>query len=208
MKVLGLTGGSGSGKSVAASFLASRGGNVIDADAVYHRLIAEKGRCTWAVSRAFGPDILLPDGTLDRRKLASLVFAPDGREALCRLNEAVHPIVMREIGKLLSKAERSGVPYVVLDAPQLFEAGADRLCDATAAVLADRDLRIRRLSERDALPAGEAARRIDAQLPDDYFREHCDFILENNGTADQLREACETLLSRLGVPAPAGRRER
>ncbi len=208
MKVLGLTGGSGSGKSAAASFLASRGGDVIDADAVYHRLIAKKGRCTRALARAFGPDILLPDGTLDRRKMASLVFAPDGREALSRLNETTHPFVMREIEKLLTRAKKAGVPYVVLDAPQLFEAGANRLCDATAAVLADRDLRIRRLSERDALPASDAARRIDAQLPDDYFRERCDFILENNGTAEELRQDCETLLSRLGLSDTAGRRER
>jgi len=202
VKVIGLTGGSGSGKSVAASFLASRGGLVIDADAVYHRLISKKGRCTRALARAFGPDILRADGTLDRGKLAKTVFAADGKEALSLLDRTVHPIVMRQVRRLLARAKEKGVPYVVFDAPQLFEAGGDSLCDCTVGVLSDRPLRVARLGARDALPEDEISRRLDAQLPDAFFRERCDFILENNGTTDELEKACEALLSRLGIPCP------
>ncbi|MBQ4298316.1 MAG: dephospho-CoA kinase, partial [Clostridia bacterium] len=84
----------------------------------------------------------------------------------------------------------------------LFEAGGDRLCDCTVGVLSDRALRVARLRARDALPEDEISRRLDAQLPDAFFRERCDFILENNGTTEDLEAACEDLLSRIGVPCP------
>lgn len=199
MIVIGLTGGSGSGKSSAASFLCCYGGCVIDCDAIYADMTASYSECTLAIARAFGNDILYPDGALNRKKLGSIVFSAKDRSALDKLNGIVHPIVVSAVKKKIAAYAEAGVPYVIIDAPQLFESGANALCDYVVAVIAERDTRVARIVKRDNISEQSANARIDAQLSDSYFVSVCDFVITNNSTDDELKFECESLLQELGI---------
>ena len=199
MLVIGLTGGSGAGKSLVAKHLLSRGGTLIDCDAVYAELVDNPSVCTSALSTAFGPDILNKNGTLNRAALSSIVFADGGKEKLALLNATVHPIVVSEVKRRLAKLYTEGAPYVIIDAPQLFEAKADELCDTTVFVKAENELRQMRIMERDGITREKAAARINAQLTDDYFSERCKHCIVNNGTEIELSEQCSLLLDTLGI---------
>ena len=197
MYVIGLTGPSGAGKGLVSAFWGKKGLSVIDADEVYHRLLVPPSPCVDAIAEHFGSGVLREDGSLDRKALGSIVFSdPAELEAL---NTVAHRFVMEKIKEELSALEKSGVSAAVLDAPQLFEAGADLLCDKIVAVLAPRELRMERIMARDGIDKASAARRIDAQRSEGYFREHADVILENNSDTEALLKNAEELLSRLGV---------
>jgi len=199
MKIIGLTGGSGSGKSSAASFLCCCGGKVINCDALYAEMTSQYTECTAAIARAFGRDVLNCDGSLNRKKLGSVVFSPNGARSLEKLNSVVHPIVVSAVEKKLNEYLEDGVPYVIIDAPQLFEAGADKLCDHTIAVTADRRIRVARIVKRDNISEEAANARLDAQLPDSFFVSVCDSVLINNGTDKELERSCMALLEKLGL---------
>ncbi|MGN1472467.1 MAG: dephospho-CoA kinase [Eubacteriales bacterium] len=196
MLVIGLTGGSGAGKSTVARMLADYGGTVCDADALYATMTCVSSAVTKALADTFGPSVLAPDGALNRAALAAIVF-PDP-DQLRLLNQTVHPFVLAEMAERMKESQKAGKPYLVLDAPQLFESGADRMCSLTVAVLAPRGIRTARITARDGISTEAAERRMNAQLPDDFFRERCDFVLENNGDAASLRAACDTLMLRFG----------
>lgn len=199
MLVIGLTGGSGAGKSLVAKHLLSRGGALIDCDAVYARLVDNPSECTVALSDAFGPDVLTPSGTLDRTALSQIVFADGGKEKLALLNATVHPIVINEVKRVLTKLSDDRVPYAIIDAPQLFEAKAETLCDTTVFVLADRELRASRIMQRDNITREKAMARINAQLSDEYFAERCEHCIINDTTERELKEQCASLLDSLGI---------
>ena len=199
MIVIGLTGGSGAGKSLVAKHLLSRGGAIIDCDAVYAELVDNPSECTAALSKVFGPNILTQNGTLDRPALSRIVFADGGKEKLSLLNATVHPIVISEVKKILTNLSAEGTPYAIIDAPQLFEARAEALCDTTVFVKANRELRASRIMQRDGLTRERALARINAQFSDDYFAERCEHCITNNATENELREQCTSLLDFLGI---------
>ncbi len=197
MYVIGLTGPSGAGKSLVSSFWKKKGLSVIDADDVYHRLLIPPSPCVDAIAEHFGSGVLQKDGSLDRKALGGIVFSdPAELEAL---NTIAHRFVMEKIREELSALEKNGASVAVLDAPQLFEAGADRLCDKVVAVLAPREARMERIMTRDGIDEASAARRINAQMSEGYFREHADVILENDSDTETLLKSAEELLSCLGV---------
>ena len=197
MLVIGLTGPTGAGKGAVASFFARYGIPVINADCVYHELIAPPSSCLQELTDTFGREILLPDGSLNRRVLAGIVFNdPAARE---RLNTITHRYVMEEIKTRMERFRRDGVPVAVLDAPQLFEAGAHKACGAVVSVLADRQLRLERIMARDNITAEAAMRRILAQKSDEFFKTHSDYIIENNGATDALAPQVHRILAELGV---------
>ncbi len=200
MLVIGLTGPSGAGKSEVADLLHRHGIAVIDADAVYHALLLPPSPCLDELCARFGSEILNTDGTLNRPYLGSIVFSDPA--ALAALNAIAHRYVMQDIRASLGGYKRLGARAVVIDAPQLFEAGADALCDKVISVLAPRETRIGRIMARDGIDRESAARRIDAQKSDAFFREHSDHVIENDGARDTLTSAVRALLLAWEVISP------
>ena len=169
--LIGLTGGTGAGKTSALAALEDLGGTVLDCDAVYHEMLRTDPALRGAIEGAFGP-VFGPDGTLDRQKLGNIVFSDPA--ALERLNAIVYEFLPPE---LMRRA--AGQSLVGLDAINLVESGLDRLCACTVAVLAPAEDRVRRIMARDGISRDYARLRISAQPSDGFYREHCSHILEN-----------------------------
>lgn len=179
--IVGLTGGTGAGKTSALAALEDLGGTVLDCDAVYHQMLRTDPALREAITAAFGP-VFCPDGSLDRQKLGTLVFSDHA--ALDRLNAIVYEYLPPE---LMRRA--AGQSLVGLDTINLVESGLDRLCACTVAVLAPAEDRVRRIMARDGISEDYARLRISAQPSDAFYRERCSHILENNcATPAQFRE--------------------
>lgn len=179
--IVGLTGGTGAGKTSALAALEDLGGTVLDCDAVYHQMLRTDPALRGAITAAFGP-VFCPDGSLDRQKLGTLVFSDHA--ALDRLNAIVYEYLPPE---LLRRAQ--GHTLVGLDAISLMESGLGKLCACTVAVLAPAEDRVRRIMARDGISEDYARLRISAQQPDVFYRERCSHILENNcATPAQFRD--------------------
>ena len=191
-------GGSGSGKSLVSRMLCDRGIPYIDADAVYSDLVSGESACLSELVLAFGDSIISPDGSLNRRAMADLVFSGEGAAERRRLlNSITHRHVLDEIRHWLDGCRDSGAELAVVDAPLLFESGFDRECNLTVAVVADRELRIRRICERDGLDRAAAERRIDAQLSSDELSSRVDRVIYNNGSLDELFESACRLVDEI-----------
>ena len=195
MLIIGLTGGSGCGKTAFAELFAKPPIAVLNADAVYHNLISAPSPCTEALATEFGDGILASDGSIDRTRLVPLVFGatPAHDERLARLNEIAHRFVRAVFEERIEELRASDVPAVILDAPLLFEAGFECFCDAVIAVLADASARIRRIKERDGLDDEGANRRLAAQPPDTFYTDRADFVVYNDGDLEHLRAEAEGL---------------
>ncbi len=199
MLTIGLTGPSGAGKGTVASLFSRYGVPSIDTDAVYHALLIPPSTCLDELSRRFGKEILMPDGTLDRKALAAVVFAPGHEANLADLNRITHRHVLSEVRRMLAIHEEQGKPAVLVDAPQLFESGFDTECDFILAVLAPRNVRLTRIMARDGLDEARATARLDAQRSDDFFRKHADAILVNDGAEADMNAEVHRLLSKWEV---------
>ena len=197
MLVIGLTGPTGAGKSMVAELFAAHGLPILSADAIYHALLVPPSACLNELVARFGKEIERPDGTLDRRALAALVF--DSKKDLADLNEIAHRHVMQAIRAKLEALRTQGVVAAVLDAPQLFEAHAERDCNVIVSVLSDPALRIERIMRRDGIDEAAAQKRMAAQLSDSFFRSHSDYVIENNASPDALHPLVYQILSEMGV---------
>ena len=175
MKVIGITGPTGAGKTTALNALRELGAEVIDADAVYHGLLRENAEMKAALISAFGPGILDGDGQVDRKALAGAVY-PD---RLPELNGITHPFVVARVGRLVEAARKAGKPAAAIDAIALIESGLGETCDVIVSVLAPLEERIRRIMVRDGIDGDYARRRALAQKGEDFFRSHSDYVLEN-----------------------------
>lgn len=187
-KVIGLTGQTGAGKSAVRELLEKSGIACIDCDRVAREVTAVGSLALKALCEVFSEEILTPEKALDRRKLGSIVFSD--REKLELLNKTIFPFIIDEIKKKI--AESSG--DIVLDAPTLFESGCDKLCDMTVAVVADKEIRLERIVDRDGISKTDAENRINSQLCEEFFRENCNVIIENNGDRTALEKAVERFL--------------
>ena len=194
MKIIGLTGGSGTGKGTVAARMRELGAGWVDADAVYRDLCAANREMLAALNAAFG-GVTDETGALDRPKLAKIVFSDPAK--LAKLNEITIPYI--RAASLDAMQAQADCPIVLYDAPTLFEAGADDLCEKTIGVLADTETRVQRVMARDGISEEAARARILAQPDDGFYRARCDYILENNGDlAAMWREtdALYTILSK------------
>ncbi|MBQ9761173.1 MAG: dephospho-CoA kinase [Clostridia bacterium] len=200
MLVIGLTGPTGAGKGVVSDVFAAHGIPVINADDVYHALLIPPSACLNELVYTFGPQILTPGGTLDRRALGELVFSDE--QALTQLNQITHAYVMAAIRKKLDDYRRDGMLAAVLDAPQLFEAGANKDCNIIVSVLADKETRVERIVRRDGIEHDAALRRMASQKSDEFFRTHSDYIIENNDGTNNVLPAVRRILEETGVLTP------
>ena len=186
---IGLTGPSGSGKSTVAALMRSWGGvEVLDCDAIAHRVMESDPACLAALTGAFSPAILREDGSLDRKALGSTVFY-DAKK-LQKLGEISYPYIIAECERLAEAALRAGARACVLDAPTLFESGADALCHTVISVITPREQRLRRILLRDGITREAAKARMQNQFEDEYYAARSDFVIRN--TADLRHLMAET----------------
>lgn len=190
--LVGLTGGIGTGKSTVAAMLAARGAVVIDADRLA-REVVEPGEPTLArIVEEFGPEVLGPDGRLDRKALGALVFADPARRR--RLEALTHPPIRARLDARLEALARAGFRgVVVVDAPLLVESGLHRAMDRLVVVTADEATQLARLMARDGLDRAEALRRIRSQMPLAAKARLADHVIDNSGD----RAATEAQVERL-----------
>lgn len=187
-KIIGLTGGPGTGKSTVAAMFRRKGVRVIDADRIAHSLVAPGSAGYRAVVREFGSGILASDGRIDRRRLGQRIFSE--RRHRDKLNAILHPRIIRRIKAAANAAEE---PIVVIDAPLLFETGLEKTVDTVIVVTASRRKQIERLKVRTGLSRKDILCRIAAQLPLKEKAGKADFVIDNNGTVRQTKEKMESI---------------
>ena len=190
--ILGITGGTGCGKTTLLHCIEERGGLVLDCDAVYHRLVKEHRQMLTSIAARF-PEAMEGEN-LVLKKLGKLVFADE--KALLDLNAITHQAVKAEV---LGQLKRKQPELAAIDAIALFEGGLAELCDRTVAVTAPVEARIRRLMLRDQISESYARSRIAAQHEEGWFRDRVDFVLTNDGTAQEFQRKCGAFLDTLGI---------
>ena len=189
--ILGITGGTGCGKTTLLNVIRSAGGMVLDCDAIYHDLLTRDDVLLSSIEARF-PGVV-ENGLLQRKKLGTIVFADE--KALADLNAITHGAVKQEVLRQLESRPK----LAAIDAIALFESGLAELCDVTVAVTAPREERIRRLMARDGIGRDYAESRIDAQHEDGWFRQRCCHILENKDTQMHFQEKCVAFLRNLDI---------
>lgn len=192
MHIIGLTGGSGTGKSTVRAYLCQLGAGAVDADAVYRQLCMENKEMLQRLQAAFGA-VLTEDGQLDRSALAKIVFSD--AEKLKQLNTITIPYIEQASMQAIEAQKEKAI--VLYDAPTLFETGLDRICKAVIGVLALRETRIERIMQRDDLSKAAACARIDAQPHDDFYEKKCRWILRNDGDIKTLYTQTEAVFEQL-----------
>ncbi len=189
--IIGITGGTGCGKTTLLNVIETIGGTVFDCDAIYHGLLQTNTELLTAIEARFPSCVV--EGCLQRKKLGAIVFAD--KAALEDLNQIAHKFVYAAI---LQKLETAG-PLVAIDAIGLFEGKLDELCDVTVAVTAPEECRIARLVLREGISEEYARSRIAAQRPQEEFQALCNYSLVNDGTQGAFREKCLAFLAQLGI---------
>lgn len=186
MKIIGLTGGIGSGKSTVARSLQKHGFPIVDADLIA-REIVEPGQPALAeLAKEFGEDILNADGSLDRGLLASRAFTT--KDTTQRLNDITHPRINQRTQELFDEARENGAEAVIYDMPLLIDKGLHKDMDATIVVHAAEHVRLERLTTKRGLDVDDVRRRINAQIDDETRKQHADILLDNNGTEEDLTQ--------------------
>ncbi len=209
MKVIGLTGGIGTGKSAAAKILAGLGAVVIDADRVGHD-VYKPGTEGWSrVVSAFGGDIVAADGTIDRKRLGAIVFSDAAR--LAELNRLVHPLIARAVGAEIASRRQAGQTQpIVVEAAVLIEANWRSLVDEVWVVVADPERIVERVMAQRGLARQAIEARMKAQLTDAERRAHADIVVDNSGTVEELQHQLQVLWNDRVTPGaptpPPGRR--
>lgn len=187
LTVIGLTGGSGAGKTTALEVLARMGALCIDCDGLYHELTRSSAPLKAALTARFGE--VYRGGELDRKALGRVVFSDSA--ALADLNAITHRFVSEAVQERLRAWAMSGGKLAAIDAAALIEGGADRLCTRVFGVVAPRGDRLRRIMAREGISAEYAGLRIDAQQPDSFYYEHCDAVLVNDKSKEDFAALCE-----------------
>ena len=195
MKIIGLTGPSGAGKTRFSFFLCAMGYPCINADELYHSMLVPPSTLLDAIRDKFGDSYFESSGELDRKALGKFVFSDPANLEL--LNATVLPIVIEKMQKIAKDYEKNGAKILVIDAPTLFEAGYDKSCDITVSILAPKELRVTRISERDNIDTNDALLRIKAQKSESFYKEHSDLIIINDSDENALKSKAEALIKKL-----------
>lgn len=195
MKNIGLTGNIAAGKSTVARLFSDWGATIIDADAIVHELQRPGTPVFRAIIDRFGPGVVADDGSLDRAALRSLVF--DDKRALADLNAIVHPAVAEERRRRIDEAMATGVTLLIHDIPLLFEVGDPAAFDAVVLVDAPVAARRERLERTRGLDRGTAESMIAAQMPSADKRKRATFLIDNDGSVEQLERRARDVWNRL-----------
>jgi dephospho-CoA kinase len=191
--ITGLTGQSGAGKTTVSEVFKKSGFAAINCDLIARQAVTPNSECSHELAEKF-PEIF--DGeVLNRRRAADLLFSD--REMLDRYNAVIFPhinaLIKSEIGRLAD----NGYKYILLDAPTLFEAGADKLCDVIVSCIANESVRLKRITVRDGIDEGLAKKRFESQLSEEFFRTHSDYVIENNSDMESAENAARKIAERI-----------
>ena len=192
MEIIGLAGCSGAGKTTALHVLEDLGFVIIDCDKLYHSLLENNQEMLDELQKSF-PGSVGEQG-LDRKKLAGIVFSDPSKLQL--LNRITHKHVVNSVSGIITEAALNGKMRLAIDAVELFSSGLNELCSFTVAVLAERDIRIKRLTARDSITEAESIARIDAQKSDDYYISLADYSVYNNSSENMLRDSFINIISK------------
>ena len=195
MKLVGLTGGIASGKSTVAEILARQGAAIINAD-VLAREVVEPGRQAWTeIVNAFGPAVLQPDRALDRQKLRAIIF--DDPAARKKLESIIHPQVRALAEQRIREHAAAGYAVIVYEVPLLFEGNLQEWLRPVILVACDVDTQRKRLQSRDNLSAVQAQKHIEAQMSLKEKRRLADYVIENNGSLEDLERQVQAVLEKI-----------
>lgn len=192
MQIIGLTGPTGAGKSTVCKVLSEMGFYIADGDVIARECTEKGSPLLPKLSEAFGEDILV-DGELDRKKLARRAFSTE--EGVLRLNKLMHPEIERRMFEAI--AAHPEAKGAVIDAAALIESGIYKRCDLLCVVLADVDIRLRRVMARDGISEEDARIRIGAQKDDDFYLRHADAVIYNNGDEKAVEAEIRKLMERI-----------
>ncbi len=187
MKIIGLTGPTGAGKSSLTSVAEDVGLKVVDCDILARKAVEKGTDGLKALVSAFGKEILALDGTLNRKKLAEIAFSTE--EFTEKLNKTLLPFI---VDLVLGECDGRDV---LLDAPTLFESGLNERCTATIAALADKETRLKRIIQRDGIDENAAILRINAGKSVDFYKENADYIIYNNGSISEFQGKFREILT-------------
>jgi len=193
MKIIGLTGGIGSGKSTVSEIMADMGAVIIDADKVGHDLL-KNTEVQREIISAFGKEVLTSDGNIDRKMLSRIVF--DNPNLLAKLNRIMHPRMYNIVKNELKKYRNKNIKIVVLEAPLLIDAGWNSLVDEVWVINTPVNTVINRLRERTGMTGNEATIRIASQLSPDERLKAASVVIDNNGSLDELKKTVKSLCQR------------
>ena len=182
MRIFGITGGSGSGKTSVSEILKELGAQIIDTDVIARKVVTKGSECLKELTSFFGTSILNGDGTLNRKKLADTAFSD--AEKTAALSRITHKYIKDEVIRAINSSTAS---FIGIDGAVIIGSGIDGLCEFIVSVTADRDVRIERIKKRDALTDAQAAARIDAQPSDDFYKSHSLYVIDNSAGYDALR---------------------
>lgn len=193
-RLIGLTGPTGAGKSSVGKFFRENGFAVVDADKIAHKALCDPD-CTHNLVKSFGDSILNAEGGINRKALAKCAFSD--KESTQKLNSITHPVITELSLKEFEKLSDEGFENIIFDAPTLFEAGMDSLCDYIVSVIAPVEIRAERIKQRDNLNDEQAKARISAQKDDIFYANRSDFVIVNDTDEDTLRKRTETIIKEI-----------
>lgn len=195
--IIGLTGSIASGKSTVSQMLKELGYPIVDADLVARQVVEPGSETLEKISEAFGEAFILPDGTLDRKKVGDLIFnSPESRK---QLNDIIHPAIRKEMLRQRAAYVAEGHKVVIMDIPLLFESQLQHLADKILVVSVTEENQLKRLIKRNGLAENEAAARISSQLPMAVKEEGADAVIYNNGTIEDTKWQLNSILEKWNV---------
>ncbi|MDV2885897.1 dephospho-CoA kinase [Alkalihalophilus pseudofirmus] len=190
--LIGLTGGIASGKSTVSNWLSEHGYPIIDADKIA-RDVVEPGMGAYeAIVGQFGREILFEDGTINRKKLGSIIFKDEKKRS--ELNQIVHPAVRREMLAQKDRYEAEGHETIIFDIPLLFESNLFHLVDRVMLVYVDKQTQLNRLLDRDQAGSEDAKARIASQLPLEDKKSRADYIIDNSGSLEETFQQLKNVI--------------
>ena len=192
MKIIGITGNSGSGKSTISKLISKNyEAKIIDADKIAKEMTKNNGEYLQAIRQAFGNDVI-KNNELDRKKLADIVFL--NRTEKEKLDGLTFEYVVEEIKKELEANQNLDYQYIILDVPLLFESKLDKLCDYTIGVIAPKTEKIKRIFKRDKLSKEKALQRLNSQPNDEFFTKNCNTVINNENKEETIKMVNEIML--------------
>lgn len=193
--IIGLTGQTGAGKSTVSEIFGKSGFALIDADQIARKVVEPGMPCLAELFDYFGDAVRNPDGTLNRKALAKIVFTDEKK--LESLNSITHPFITEEIFRQINAYGQAGRPLILLDAPTLFESRASDFCDMIISVLAPPEMRCERIMKRDGITEEAAHERMNAQLPEEFFIQHSDYVIRNRSDLAGLYAHAEEVAEKI-----------